>query len=79
MIYDTAQFYIYEEDDWRTIPVEILSPHEIHLSIEVERDRENKEGEDSQEFTITGGLAYPEGLDMDLQNTGLCFIKSVWD
>lgn len=79
MIYDTAQFYIYEKDDWRFIPVEILSPHELRLSLGLERDQESKEGDDSQEFTITGGLAYPEGLDMDLRNTGLCFIKSMWD
>jgi hypothetical protein len=79
MIYDTAQFYIYEENDWRVIPVEILSPHALHLSIGIEKGQESKEGDDNQEFTITGGLAYPEGLDIDLENTGLCFINSVWD
>ena len=77
MIYDTAEFYIYEGNDWSAIPVEILSPHEIRLSIGIERNREHKEGDDSQEFTITGGLAYPEGLDIDLRNTGLCFINSL--
>jgi len=79
MIYDSVEFYLYEENDWRILPVEILSPQEIHLSIGIERGQENKDGNDSQEFTITGGLAYPEGLDIDLENTGLCFIKSVWD
>ncbi|MGA1791715.1 MAG: hypothetical protein ACMUIM_09525 [bacterium] len=79
MIYDTVEFYLYEENDWRVLPVEILSPQEIHLSIGIDRGQENKDGNDSREFTITGGLAYPEGLDIDLENTGLCFIKSVWD
>lgn len=79
MIYDTAQFFLYEANDWRVAPVEFLSPHELHLSIGIESAQKNKEGDDSREFTITGGLAYPEGLDVDIENTGLCLINSVLD
>jgi len=79
VIYDTAQFYLYEEDAWRSMPVEILSLHALRLSINLNEVTVRKEGEYAGEYTITGGLAYPEGLDIDLENTGLCFIKILKD
>lgn len=79
IIYDTAQFYLYEENIWRVVPVKILSQHSLRLSIGFETDQKSKEGDYTNGYIITGGLAYPEGLDIDLENTGLCLIKSVWD
>ncbi|MBN2373871.1 hypothetical protein JXL19_08805 [bacterium] len=80
-IYDVAQFYIYiyEEYAWSALPLEIISKQAIRLSIGLNGDMINKEGEYAGELIITGGLAYPEGLGIDLENAGLCFIKILED
>ncbi|MGA1841516.1 MAG: hypothetical protein ACMUIU_12910 [bacterium] len=79
IIYDNAQFYLYDENAWRVIPVEILSRNALRISILTGINQKNKEGDYTGEFILTGGLAYPEELDIDLENVGLCLIKSVWD
>lgn len=79
VIYDNVQFYLYEENAWKVVPVEILSRHSLRLSICPLIDQKNKEDDSTGEFSLTGGIAYPEGLDIDLENIGLCLIKSLWN
>lgn len=81
ILYNTLQFYLYEENVWRSIPVEILSQNTLNLSIGLDSDQETKEsdfnGDNNKEFIITGGLAYPALLNIDLERRGLCFIRTL--
>lgn len=80
IIYETARFYLYTgSGDWEDIPFEIIDENIISIFLEVNKEGRSDENRYSQEdtaMTIIGGLAYPEGVGINL-DASKCFIGSL--